>query len=72
MEILTIGREFDGIDYLWETEMFAYKWTPTNLEIKNQYTLRLLFEVKKEAIAYDEEARNTLLEMIQSDWLKYE
>lgn len=72
METLTITREFDGIDYLWETQMFAYKWSPTNDELKNQYSLRLLFSTKKEATAYDDEARSTLLYMIQWDWLDFE
>lgn len=72
MEKLTITRKSDGVDYLWETKMIAYKWTPTNDELKDQYAVRQLFNTKEEAIAYDEEARKFLLEMIQWDWLDFE
>jgi hypothetical protein len=72
MKTLTLNRTYDGVDYLGEQELLAYKWDPTNRELQDRYTLRLLFSSETEAQAYDVQARDILLGMINQDSVEWE
>ena len=74
MRTLVLNRSFDGAD----GDKYAFKWSPSNLELQDKVFVRQLFDSEAEANAYDATAREMALNVINGNpeitdiWGQYE